>query len=201
MTNTTTATSPSITYDPANYTRSQYGQGYCWRKSSDPSLLCEIVQSHDPDFAFAHGLTYVPAPKGHPDYRTSNYVAAEVASLAVECAECGAEPGQPCEWSCTAQPSDHNLMVEAYSGVPADADSSPVLVRASVTSPSGQTYVVYGGEVPAWLWDDPKTRETWKREHRPYVLSQFHPKPTHARGFRVEWEAWEPVDETPKGVS
>ena len=77
-------------------------------------------------------------------------------------------------------------------------DNEPVLVRAVVTSPAGHKHVTYGGEVPAWLWDDPRARNLWKRHNRPYVLSTFTADPEHARGFRVEWEALEKVweDET-----
>ena len=92
------------------------------------------------------------------------------------CDQCGAEPNEPCRDWCTAHP-----------------DSTPILVRAVVTKPDGDRTVVGCGYVPAWLWDDPQTRELWKRDRRPDVLSHFTAHPRQARGYRVAWEAFEEV--------
>jgi hypothetical protein len=72
-------------------------------------------------------------------------------------------------------------------------DSAPVLIRATVTKPDGDTSVIFGGYVPAWLWDNHQTRELWKRDHRADVLAHFTARPRQARGYRVTWEAFDEV--------
>lgn len=95
------------------------------------------------------------------------------------CDECGADAGQECQWACTSRPD-----------TPSDA---PLNVRATVRRPDGDTFVIFGGQVPAWLWDDPHTRELWKRVNRSSVLANAHIDPK-ARGFRVTWDAWDPEE-------
>lgn len=69
-----TTTHSSSTYNPANYTRSACGQGFVWRADADRPGWSEIVMASDPDYAFAHSLTYVEAPEGHRLYRTVNFI-------------------------------------------------------------------------------------------------------------------------------
>lgn len=87
-----------------------------------------------------------------------------------------------------------SLMVEPEgTPLPEGPDSSALNVRATVRRPDGDTFVIYAGQVPAWLWDDAHTRELWKRANRGHVLANANVD-RKARGFRVTFEAWDPEE-------
>lgn len=69
-------TATTTTYDPADYSRSMCGQGFIWRANHDePGIVTTLVMADDPDYTFAHSLTYVEAPEGHRYHGTVNFIA------------------------------------------------------------------------------------------------------------------------------